>query len=449
MTPTAPARRHVAVAGLLCALLMSACGRRERVGEPPLRPLLYTEGHGGIGEAPPALWEWTSPGYDPVAFPSEHATSIVLADAPLPSGPAATPRDLMLGVWDALARGDRAALAPYLFDAEGLSAAAHMGMDAARAEVADMDEAMQALLAAMSPGPASRARPDGLVSLLEPGQVVVGRPRNVDGSVADDDDDVPVMHWGNELQLVVAEGDGDASFTLRFGRILLGEDGAWRLAAAPTLDDAFDTFIALGLALKPEMLNPEHAAYPVSVGNYWHYRSRQPAVGSAEGEGYGVLTDEGYRDEVIDVTECAGYRIARIRRLFDNPSRNSETHAWLVTPTRLYDCDRECVRRADEMSWLLAWARRQVPTQVFPPRAGMSWGAGGLDTRTNVYRVQPDRAAVDVPAGVFDDAWEITRSTARGRESTFFVQGIGVVMRRQVASYDTTIEELVDYRVMQ
>ncbi len=428
---------RVALGLALCGV--TGCDAPFGHGDPPLRPLLYTEAPTGT--------DGSGQHVDPVAWPSEFATrAMTPGAADRATGPAATPEQALYGVFAALVAHDEDALDAYLFDGAGLGAAARLGDDAARRDAGEIADAVRRLLATFDPGPASRARDGGLAALLRPTQVVVGRPRTIEGrAIEDPDDGIASMHWGNELTFEVA--GTDARFTLRFPRLLRGVDGSWRLGAAPVVDARFVAFRALGIDHKPELLTTDHADLPLTVGNFWHYRTRRPHDGASE-DGWGVLTQDGYRDEVSEVVEYDGYRVATMRRLFDNPLRTGETWSVLVTPTRVYRCDRECRRNAGTLSWVLTFASRAVPMVVFPLEPGAAWGAGGSDGRSNVFRVQPEFAVSDVPAGVFDEAYEIVRTTPNGREIRYFVRGVGFVATRNDAGFATTLEELTEYRVL-
>jgi hypothetical protein len=433
---------------LVTTALVAGCARAPSSSEPPLRPLLYTEGSSPGGAPLDGLEEWTDPTYDPVAWPTRFGSVAVartLERATVAS--AVTPAAAMVGVVNALLNGDREALESYLFDAASLSESARIGNEAALRDAAEIHDATLALFEAFEPGPASRARPGGLAELFAPGALIVGRGRLLDGT-ASQPDEHPPMHWGSELSIELV-GTG-ATFVLRFPRLLQGADGRWRLAAAPAIDARFRTFRALGLDLKPELLAFDQHPFPLTVGSYWHYRTRRPLSGdpTAEGTGRGLITPDGFRDEVVRLDEFPSYRVAHLRRLFDNPARSSEYFSYLVTPLRVYPCDRECQRRAGEMDWLLSWAQSRTPLLAFPLTPGLGWGAGGLDGRTNIYRVQPESTDVEVPAGTFTGAMEIVRATARGRESIAFVPSVGTVMRRSSTGSATDIEELIEYRIL-
>lgn len=441
--------RCTSLLAIALGLLVSACRGPVEPHDPPLRPLLYTEPIDG-DEPLPGDEMWVRPDIDPVAWPTSWGTHSA-AHLPRPRGAAATANaeQLLIDVVDALLSNDDDRFLAHVLDAEGLRDAARMGEDAARIRSAELLDEARETLDRFDPGPAAAARPGGLAALLEPTQVVAGRPRLVDGQLVEDDADAE-LRWGSEVTLQLI--GHDLTFTVRFPQLLRRSDGTWALGAAPTVDARFASWRRLGMDRKPELMDAAHAAWPLTAGSYWHYRVRQPTAGAIadndDGEQYGILTDDGYRDEVVDITRWDGWRLVRLRRLYDDPARTSESPALLVTPHHVYRCPRDCVRNADDVGWILAWSERQTPLLVDGIEHGRSWGAGGNDVRNNVYRSAPDPVASAVPAGTFREAVEITRSTPGGRETRFFAHGIGFVMTRQVAGITTTVEELVDYRIL-
>lgn len=423
------------VVGAALAFSVGACAPDTAPSAPPLRPLLYTEPPRGTELEVPGYEEWTDPDFDPTAWPTEFATSLA-GEAPAIHAPAMTPEALLLDVFAALVEGDERRLLRHTFDPEHLSRAGRMNADTAERVAEEIRDETLATLAVFQDGGASVA-----ARSLQPGQIVVGRGRRLDGAVAGEEDRV-IMHWGSELSFTV-EGTG-LEFELRYPNLLLGEDGVWRLRDAPAVGRRFRAFRAMGLHLMPELMDVEHAPLPLAVGNYWHYRTRQPGVG----EELGTLTRGGYRDSVVEIEEYDGYRVARIRRVYDDPARANERHTWLLTPRRLYVCDRECSYRASDIGWVLGYGERTTPLLMFPLQRGSGWSAGGADERDNTLRVTPDPAAVSVPAGAFPDAYELVRSTTRGRQSSFFVPGIGFVLYRTQTAVETNLVELIDFRIL-
>lgn len=433
---SAPSRRVLALlAALSVSGWLSACAPPAPETAPPLRPLLYTEAPRGAGLEILGYQDWVDPNVDPTAWPTEFATSVAGANLG-PHAAATTPEALLLDVFAGLVTGDRERVLAHTFEPEALASAGHMSRSGAAATAAEIREETLATLAVFQDGGAAAA-----ARALQAGQIVVGRGRRLDGGLAREEDRV-IMHWGNEMTFAV-EGT-DLEFVLRFPNLLLDDDGIWRLRDAPKVDRRFSAYRAMGMHLMPELMDVEHAAVPLAVGNYWHYRTRQPGIG----EEYGVLTRGGYRDSVIEVESYDGYRVARLRRVYDDPNRANERISWLVTPRRLYVCDRECAYRASNPAWIVAYGERTTPLLVFPLTLQAGWGVGGLDSRENVRRVGPEAVPVMVPAGTFPDAFEIIRSTPQGRQSSYFVPSIGFVLHRVYSTVETELVELVDYRIL-
>jgi hypothetical protein len=428
-------------------ILMSviACRGNVEATPPLLRPLLHTQAPRGTDRTVLGFEEWQDPNTDPTAWPTEFQTSVVLHGEAAVPGPSMTPEALVLDVYAALTLGDEARLRSHLFDPTSLAVASRMNADTAQRTADEIADSTQDAFEVFTFGSPSDARAGGLGALLQTGQLVIGRGRNVDGS-ASSEDEIPIMHWGSELTFSIR--NTDIEFVLRFPNLLQDESGVWRLRAAPRVDTRFRTYRNLGLDLKPELMDVEHASIPLGVGNYWHYRTRLPGVSSEDGDSYGLLTRDGYRDAVTEVMDHGGYRVIRLRRMFDDPARQAERFSYLLTPRRLYICERECVRRASSFEWVLTYAAQRTPVLVLPLQFGGGWGVGGEPDRDNNYRVDPEPQIVGVPAGNFDDAYEIARSTTRGRQTAFFVPGIGFVMRRTASTVETQLEELIAFRIL-
>ena len=445
--------QHVWAAPVALLLLVTGCAPEPRSSEPPLRPLLYTEAPAQRGTADEPgtapLDDTAQPtSLDPVAWPTRFSSIPAdpsLGDLALVQ--ATTPDRLMLDVFYALVAVDDERLLGHAFTAEELRRTARMGGDAAEEAAAELRADLNALHALFADGSASQRREGGWAELLEPGQIVVGRPRDIDGQALNERDHGDgLMHWGSEM--VVHVRDTNIDFVLRFPNVIRGTDGLWRLRRAPRMDDRFATWRSAGFDLKEAMMRNEHAPYPVDVGNYWHYRTRRPAAGGDEST-IGALTNFGYRDEVVSVEDHVGYRVARLRRTYDDPTITSERHAILLTALRVYDCDRECVRRRDDASWIVDYAHRTTPELVFPLMLGSGWGAGGRERPSNVHRVQMEYAVADVPSGRYDDAFAIVTSTSQGTRTRFVVPGVGVVLTQTARATHTDLEELTEVRILQ
>jgi hypothetical protein len=415
--------------------------------ELPLRPLLYTEVTSRVEGGIPGFDEWLAPNYDPLAWPAEASSGVLAHHVSVVAEPGSA-EELMLAVFEALLSEDDGYLQSLVFTREGYMSAARTNETDAQAAIAELEAGVRTLFEQFESPSESQARQDGLRGLIEAGQITVGRGRNLDGS-STTADQIPVMHWNSEM--VMRLRDTDVEFVLRFPKVLVGADGVWRLAAAPSVDGRFQAFRALGMDLKPEMMSAEHSAFPLSVGNYWHYRTIRPLSSQPQennGRAANDSSNSGYRDEVIQTDDHSGYRLARLRRLFDDPNRPSQVFAWLVTPLRIYACTRDCQRSAEDTGWILSYAQNQVPLLVLPALPGEAWGAGGNDTDHNVWRIAPERQEIVVPSGTFPEAVELSRSVAGGQQFVYFASGVGFVMRRNNAGLQTEDEELIDYRIM-
>lgn len=425
----------------LACLSLLGCQPEGPSSATPLRPLLYTEAPESEAGALPGFEAWSDPDFDPVAWPSpfrSQASSVYGSYALLEP---TSPDRVMLDVYFALVTGDADRLSRHLFTAEELVESARMSERVAEEAAAEIEAATRALLAAFVDGVPSELREDGVAGLLEPGQLEVGRGRRIDGTAIANEDPA-VMHWGNELGVLVR--GAELSFSLRFPSLLQASDGTWRLRRAPQIDERFATWRGAGFDLKPEMMEPGHAPFPLDVGNYWHYRTREIGV-EAGARG----TVRGHRDEVVSIDEGLGYRVARLRRTFDRPGTPSESWALLQTPRRLYPCDRECVRKRGEASWILDYAHRSTPWLVLPLEPGARWGRGGRPTQEGGQRVAIEVEPVSVPSGTFDDAVAITRSTSRGRQVRMMVGGVGFVLHRTESATETFVDELTEFRILQ
>lgn len=100
------------------------------------------------------------------------------------------------------------------------------------------------------------------------------------------------------------------------------------------------------------------------------------------------------------------------------------------------------------MAFLLAYARNQTPFLVLPLEQGSSWGAGGGRTGSLTWHTEHDAPPAATPAGVFEPVIELSRATARGRETQSFVRGIGVVRTETVSATESRVEELRAWRIL-
>lgn len=413
----------------------------ELNSEPPLRPLIYTESAAAMTLAPEGFDEWNEPDHDPVLWPTMPQRRFL---EPGSIAPAETPAELLESVLRALMAYNEPALDSYLFSPEGLAEAARMGADGAQRTAQTIRDETLSTLEAFNPGPASQQRPAGLERQLSIGAITLGLPRALDGSqLSADQADDAYLHWGSEITFHL--DSPPMTFTLRFPRILKDSEGHWRLQSAPQVDPNWIIFRALGLDLSPRMMDTEHAPWPLNVGNYWHFQVSRPSANPSDSS---VIASEGYRLEVTDVRDYERYRVVLLERRGDLPGQGNRAQMWLQTPLRMYECNRECARKARDLEFLLEYARTQTPFLVLPLDDATSWGAGGSRSGSSTWHVSHDQEAVETPAGLFDSSVAISRATARGRETQSFVRGIGVVQVETVSASEGRVEKLSSWRIL-
>lgn len=428
------------LAGLLAALLVSGCDPAPQ-GAPPLRPLLYTEAHGGATDAPPGYESWTPDAGDPVAWPTRFGTRAEnVRRSATPHEAARSAEALLEGVTRALLEGDEEALSLYLFSADELQASARMRPAGAASEAQNIRDATVGLLRRLHADRASERIEGGLATQLRIGQTQLGRGRRIDGGASEDPDEI-VLHWSNEVRLHHTRHA--LSFGLHFRRILRGSDGIWRLQEAPRPDLGMNQFHASGLHLRSDLMAADAFPLPVAEGAFWHYRARLPE----EDLDARLQQQRGYRDEVTRVEDYGLYRIVHMQRRHDPPSSRLEPYLWLQTPRGLWHCNWECRRHRENLEWLLTYMRYQTPWLALPLHPMARWGAGG-DPEGSTWRVRVPEEAIDVPAGRFLRAYEIARTSASGRDSRWLAPGIGIILRESTEPGEASVYELMHYRIL-
>jgi len=431
---------------LLVALLAATagCGSEPEIDESklPLRPLLYTESQGEGLPRPDQLEEWTRAGIDPVAWQSG-ATEV---EAPGEFAPATSPQALLSATYRALIAGKNDPIDALTFEPATFGAITGSGVSAARDKTAALRATLQELASGTFGTPrASFAREGGLGAQLVTTTVTLGSPHLLDGSVPSEDQK-PEMLWNSSLQL--RWSGTQVSFTLHFPKIARDKNSDWRLLAAPTVDANFLAFRAAGLDLNPALMGREHASFPLSVGNFWHYRVTTPGRKPPTGAQGLELPLEDFRDEVEEIDDYGSYRVVRLLRTPDNPAESTSRFAWLVTPLQVYRCDRECQTRAEDARWLLAWMRRESPDLVLPAALDARWGPGGREAETSVVHISRDAVPMSLPAGNYPESFELIRALAAGKQSLYFVPSVGIIARRLVGRGETRLEELTSIRIM-
>jgi hypothetical protein len=442
------ARRLVCLAALL---MVSACQEPEPWldAPPPLQPLIYTELPGLTPDAA-ALRERRML-RDLVGVPSG-GEPVAQAAAPVYPQDAQELGELfargLLGTrevgWeDAFAAPEDYARMVKLDPAE-----------AARA----MDEVIAASLPAWRAFGAdhvSQLPEGGLDALFSFEGLTVGAGRTLAGRLAYGND-VVAQRWGNVLTLGLR--GTNVRFDVTISKILHipanGERPAHLAIAGPVrLERRLEVFLEAGLHLKPELLRSQEYPYPLSVGNFWRYRRYRVREQQAPQDE--LLAELSAPAETFDATEVLqevmsierhnSMRLVRMRWSYNDQALTKIEQSWLVSPRRIYLCDRTCLRRVEELDWLLRQLPRETPLFVFDRARG--------------ERVLRD---VEVPAGAFIAAHITTQRTTLSEVDPFiqisemeraFAPGRGLVrqeLRGKTSAGEPVVmvEELVESRIM-
>jgi hypothetical protein len=447
---------------------VGGCPPSDVPGEPPLRPLVYTESPGGTTSPTlPGYEMWTGE-TDPTAYPDEtgllgrrRSDERVAPD----QLDLSTPEALGRLVFQALARLDEDLLEHLLMTPEEYARAARTSYSRAVEHVAQARAEMADVLGVFRGQVPSEQRPGGLGGMLRLEAVNARSYRRVTGEIIPAGSSEPgEMVLGSEI--VLRLGDTDQLFRLRLPKVLRDATGQWRLAEAPEVGGTLQLFTEMGFQLSGTLLSFEHYPLPWQTGNYWMYQVRtlERQVGEVEAriEGHPeperrdrservVARDPSLpliRDEVASRQDYDGYSLVWIARTDGQPRSTPRRRAYLVTARRVYRCERDCQRHIDEIDWLLDHLSRRTPELIFPLRPGLGWRTGGRLSAEGEYQTRQREEVAHVPAGRFEGTICVTRSTNEGREHRYVAPGIGVVLTRVEGSTTTTYQELVEYRIL-
>lgn len=438
----------LALSALLGASALVGCDSSPRV-EPPLRPLLHTENGDDEPRAPEGWEAWLDTHYDPHAFPSEVFDPNAEDDEQRYD--LKTPDGLIYAAYDALSRGDTAALLALSLDEEGLITLARVpnARGAERAE--NLRLSLRSLVQSFHPESATDARPDGLSGLIQPASLALGPPRYVDGKLAESMD-VAEMVSGSLLRVHILGSSID--FDVRVPRLLRDADGRWWIGEPLQVSDTWESFRRPGLALKPELLMAQHAAFPFDVGNYWHYEVKSiPLDGSTRQEDVQPTRALSYRDTVSDVHNGSNWLVVSLRRTFADPARTPETRHLVITARHIYPCTNECWRRRQNLTFLVGYMTRTTPMLIQPAMRTQSWREGGRAAGTGRAGGRATRVAelsdqtLVVPAGAFSQSVLIRDADGGTGPTIYFSNGVGILReeRRQGATLHQA--NLVQYRI--
>lgn len=438
--------RTTAALALLSASLLPACDASNRsLPEPPLRPLLFTESDQQSAFDTEGWELWTTPGFDPHAFPGlalEQQRDRQLDDA----FDLRSPEGLIRSAYLAATRGDLATLQSLALDEQGLIDIARVPTARSAERHQNLQRSLEEFMRHFRPESATDARHDGLSGLIQPTGIQLGPPRRIDGSIVDTRENAE-MYSANTMRIHVLSSSID--FDIRFPRLLKDQDGQWRISEAPSVSDTWQAFRRPGLDLKPELLDAEHAPFPFDVGNYWHYELKQlPLDGTGNSDDIAPMRALAYRDTVSEVFSGGIYHVVTLRRTFADPARNPETRNLLVTSRHIYSCSLECYRRRENLSFLLGYMGRNTPLFVFPANRNQGWREGGRTGGRTLRIAELSNVPIIVPAGSFGSSVHIRQADGGTGASIYFAEGIGILREEQRHGAQLHQANLVQYRIL-
>lgn len=371
----------------------------------------------------------------------------------------------------------------------------HVDLDAAREYVDGVQADSGDLWSKFEIEHASEAPTDGLESVFEYRGLELGEGRTLDGPVAEEGEYV-AQYWGNTLRIGLV--DSDVEFEIGIRKILRaansvrgGSEPVLGVASSMSGESRFDVYLGAGLHFKPELLETHEYPIPLKVGNFWRYRRRLVDGGGAakvvdrETPSAGLIKrevdDEGddgqtrsvpergglaateALTEVVSVQRLGTRRLVHLRRSYNDEKLRTLDQYWMLTPRRIYYCNRPCRRNVEDLAWILVYMRRQTPIYVFPLETGYAWSEGGREAAADeaTFRVADAWADIEVPAGSYDNALsihgmgpfdEFDRYFSGHEQIRVFSYGEGVIRRRleRRGRYEAAVvEDLVESRIMQ
>ena len=406
------------ISGVLALMMLVSC-EDEIKREPPLRPLVYKEKRSDL---------------EAVQLPSENS---VIADL-------STPQALGLEIYRGFVGQD-----PLIFESlfpTPREAVIAMKMRKSRSETFSVGliEKSNSVYKMFGTDLPSEVPAGGLITVLELVDFEIGKGRTIDNRIARRKRDQVVMHLGNVMMFRLS--GTDKIFKMRVPKIVKTQNG-WKIAEAPVLERAFNVYIEAGFHLKASLISSKEYQYPLSVGNFWHYRVREAGGSFKPGEFFSTFPDE-FRVEVKEVeTFNASYNVVTMLKTYNDPRKKAKWFGYLVTPRRIYNCNKDCRRRSSNFAWVLDFAAMNTPIFVFPMERGKEWGKSKTKGMSK-YHVKQESVVVEVPAGNFVEPLVIAGSAKDGNEERSFVPGVGLVMRRVQTALSTKYEELTLYRII-
>ncbi len=446
--------RSTALALVVCAVWSVGCEERPITAQAPLRPLMYTEVPELTTKAAEVRERRLMRELIEGAEQDQAWGHMVRA---APAERADNPEALGRLVFTALMRRDEARWEQAFVKPREWASMVKVDLERAgvfadelladSASVWDMFE-----IARLSEAPEG-----GLESVFEFEAFELGVGRTLRGRKAKKND-IVAQYWGNTLRLRL-KGKG-VSLEVRAPKVLRLVDratGAQKLTLAAPLvaSDELETFVEAGLYLKSELLRSQEYPYPLAVGNFWRYRREER---SADGELLPSRVDE-VLVEVVAVERYGSVRLAKLRWSYNDPDLTKKDAWWLLTPRRVYACDRRCRRRVERVNELMENLRVRAPLFEWPLSVGAMWREGeGLS-----YTVAEAPEEVQVPAGRFVRPPRLVAKGMLGERDPFMnpdrieqwmARGEGVIkVRMEGVAADLSrvvvVEELMESRLMQ
>lgn len=407
------------------SLFATGCERQLSGGDPPLRPLVYTE-------LPPAEEL-------PDAAPTEAMMHVA-------------PEDLGYALFHALIDHDRTSFEALFIRAQALSDLIHTPIDDAQKQTSGILKKSEKVWTLFSPSVQYEEPMGGLSTRLRLSEFRLGKGRNLAGKIAQPEQDELMQHWGNELRIELI--GSDKVFTIRVPKIVKTPAG-WRIAQPVELDKTLQIFLECGMHLKSGLLSSEHYPMPLEVGNFWKYRIERDDIPSAQGATDTPVASATLTDMITDIAHREGYWVVSFERTLVDPSKQAPedtettTFSWLATPRMIYPCKRDCKNNLNNIGYLLGYIMRQTPIFRFPLEVGNKWSVAGQKDVYSRYEVRALHTdPIVVPEGSFTGVYEIFGSIEEGRESRFFMPGIGTVQRTVRSGAGSKREVLLNHRLI-
>ena len=467
-------RSKAAVCLILGSFALSACVSEAEETSPasPLQPLVYTE----VPNLTPAAARVRERRLmRQLVERAPRADASAAPNKPLPA--ARDAQTLGRLIFDAVLKQDDALWNHVFVSPKSYSRMVHVKPKVARKVIDEMMGDSQPTWDLFAVKHLSEMPEGGLQNVFEFKGLTLGQGRMSSGQRAREGERAQ-QYWGNVLKLGLR--GSDVVFELRISKILSVVDRAKEQSGRPilaiaskvTAAQSLRVFVAAGLHLKAQLMRAQDYPYPLAVGNFWRYKRYDKGqdikstgmMDSALNAPIEQLLPAGQEQlafdasetlvEVLSVKRFGSMRLIKMRKSYNDQKLTSRDYYWLMTPRRIYACSRACVRKVDDLSWMLGYMQRQSPLLEFPMRPGHQWGKKqkmvvGEQTRT-----------IETPAGTFLSTYQISglhldkdpQLTAKEVTQSMAVgKGIVEISRAGVTwsgESKEIIESLIEQRIM-